>query len=147
MNRESLCAEPGSGTVLAIDLIRRGSLLNVMIDKPESYLAHDYVQLQVYMGVLGIEMALYIAANWDRGGFTNSVRYAKDFNVRPDAVHIEWLPFDVDTFNMAVARGVEVGGYIDTVKEAGDVPRDYDPGGKKFPCSWCPYLGACREAG
>lgn len=106
--------------------------------------ANDYTQMQTYMMALGLPRALYIAVGWDRSAWTQNNRKGAE---RPPMAHIEWVQFNEAAASLAVSRADMQQGYIDTAEYPGDVPRDYDPKQKKFPCTWCPWFNHCREAG
>lgn len=124
-----------------LDLLRTNSVAEA---KPD-----EYVQLQCYINALNAKKGLYIAANWDRGAFTNRARFSKHFKDgdRPDAVHVEWVLPNQQVVDTAIKRAKAMVRFMRDVDAEGDVPREYDPKEGKFPCSWCPFLGQCKNAG
>lgn len=104
----------------------------------------DYSQLQALMAARQLPQALYIVANWDRGAWTMQTR--KWDGGRPDGLYAEWVSFNAPVASALRTRALMQRGYMNNGKDAGNVPRDFDDW-TKFPCTWCPFLKACKEAG
>lgn len=79
------------------------------------------VQMQVYMGLLGIDRALYFAVNKD-----------------DDQLHTEWVHFDVEAFDALIDRGRSIVAATQPPPKLSEDPTFWK-------CSGCQHYSLCHE--
>jgi hypothetical protein len=90
--------------------------LGVAESKPQ-----HYAQMQVYMGLLGVERALYFAVNKDN-----------------DEIYTEWVHFDAEAFDALRARAKRV---IDSATPPAKLSEDP----AHYKCKGCTFFSLCHE--
>ena len=137
---------PDDGERFLVEFKRKGvfDMLDLLRDGLREAKPDEFIQMQSLMHAKGLSRGLYIAANWDRGSFTSRVR---KWDERPDGLYAEWVAYSRPAALAAKVRAEMQTKFIDNETDMARVPRDYDPFEGKFPCSWCPFWGACKRAG
>src|SRR3989304_1233255 len=108
-----------------------------------------YTQLQLYMKALDVPNAILVVLAADYSAlkyYWNRIRkYPED--AIPPPVWTEEIPANIIHQEASVYRAVKIGQLIDKVTVAAEVPREFDPWEERFPCSYCGFQSACKDAG
>lgn len=116
----------------------------------EEGLPDYYAQVQVYLGLYGLNTAIFHAGQADASSVTFVWKRLKKRETPPPPFYVEVVEFDVDCFNRLRERAADVRYHIEEYVEAPLHLRDYNAEKLSekgsFPCGYCSWQDACLEA-